>query len=695
MDNYLPYAKGTIIGRAIPSIDGLKPVQRRLLYSMYKMGLLKGGLTKSTNAFAETMKLHPHGDMSIYETMVRMTEGNESLNVPYIESKGNFGKVYSKDMAYAAPRYTEVKLAKICEEIFDGIDENAVDFIDNFDNTTKEPTLLPVKFPTILVNPSSGIAVGTSSNIPSFSLKNVCKATIGILEGTIDSVEKLMDVLGVPEYTTGGFIHASKEDLIELGKTGKGTFTMSGHAVTYQNEIVITEIPYKTTVEGIVNSIEDLVKSEDLKEVSDVMDETGLKGLKITVKLKRGKDPYKVLNKLYRLTPLRLKISYNTRVILNNRCIDIGLYDLLKYWIEFRMEVVKRVYSFRKDKVGALINRLEAWEKIKDDIREVARLIADKKEIDVRGELKSKYSLSDEQVDYLMETKVRMFTVDNLNKRLEELDRLRKDYSYYIDVIEKDELKKEIIINELKEIRDKYGKDNLTSIADPIKDEDLDIEEEIIDDSEVIVVLTKSGYIKRLVTNRDINNFKVPVGEEELFRWKVRNNEDILVFTYDGDCYKIPVNSIDASKGGLKVKITSLINLQDASKIFFIDPARDYKDYINIVYPNGRGTRVYYSKVSGNRSKYKSLFKPSQPKKLWLTKEDKFFIITKKKKAAYADLTIMNMFHNRVAFKVARIMSNDEIVGIHPAKYVPNIKSIDLSRYMKGYCVSIKYDILW
>lgn len=696
LTNYLPYAKGTIIGRAIPSIDGLKPSQRRILYTMYKMGLIKGSKTKSSNIVGQTMKLHPHGDMAIYETMVRMATGNEALNVPYIESKGNFGKVYSKDLAFAAPRYTEAKLTEICEEIFDGIDEDAVDLINNFDDTTKEPTLLPTKFPTVIVNPSSGIAVSTSSNIPPFDLASTCMATKGMLEGTITDVDSLMEVLGPPEFTTGGHIHASKADLVHMGKTGKHTFTVSGSVVTYPNRIVITEIPYKTNAESIVSDIETYVKSGELKEVSDVSDEIDLKGFKLVVELKRGANSREVLAKLCRLTNLRMQMSFTTRVIIEDRCEELGIYDLLEKWIAFRMATLERVYNFRYNKASTKEHLLAAWELIKLDIREVARLIADRNEADAKAQLINHYKLDEIQADYILDMKIRMFTTDNLNKRLAELDKTREEQAGYKAVVDSDELKKQIIVADLDRIAKKYGAKRRTHQADPIVETDSSQEDaKQIDDTLVNVILTKSGYLKRLVSLKDITNFNMPDGEEEDKRWAIKNNDYILVFTYSGECHKILVDSIDASRGGFKDKIINILHLTDDKQILHIDTAGDYSGYFNLIYPNGRGMRVYYNKVAGSRAKYKSLYDEGVPGKLWLTKAEKFFMITAKRKAAYCDLSLLGALSNRVAFKVARVVAGDAIFGIQPVENVPDISTIDIARYNKDYCVSIGTDELW
>lgn len=694
LDNYLPYVKGVTINRAIPTIDGLKPVQRRILYTMYKMGLLKGNKTKSSNIVGQTMRLHPHGDMAIYETLVRMTTGNESLNVPYIESKGNFGKVYSRDLAFAAPRYTEAKLADIASELFDGIDENAVDMTNNFDDTMQEPTLLPVKFPSILVNTSSGIAVSTSSSIPSFGLAEVCDATIGMLNGSVTDVSSLMDILGQPEFTTGGFVHASKSDLIDLGKTGKKSFVVSGVVSTYSNRIEIHEIPYRTTAESIIEDIEQNAKDGYLKEVSDVSDDIDLKGFKLTVELKRGSNPKEVLKKLIKLTNIRMSMSFITRVIIDNKVEELGLYELLEKWINFRLNTIRRIYEYRLNKYTQQESLLKTWELIQGNIAEVANLIASKDELDTKKELIKKYGLNDKQVEYLFDMKIRMLNKDNLNKKLKELKEVRDNIKEASDIIANDQYKREIIINDLKRIKEKYGTARKTRIADPIIEVD-EPKEEKVDDTLVNVILTKSGYLKRLVALKNIASYELPAGEDVAKRWAVRNNEHILVFTYSGEVYKILVNDIDASKGMLKDKVVNMIHIPDEKQILFIDASGDYSGHLNIIHPNGRGERVRYSKLAGKRSKYKSVFTNGEYGRMWAIKEDEFFIITGNRKAAYYNASLLNTFANVSSFKIARIGADDYIFGVQPAYKVPDITKIDINRYSKGYTVKIAPDKLW
>lgn len=693
MQNYLPYAKGVIIDRAIPSIDGLKPSQRRVLYTMYTMGLLNKDKTKSANIVGQVMKLHPHGDMAIYETMVRLTLGHDALNCPYIESKGNFGKVFSKELKFAAPRYTEAKLAPICHEVFEDIGSNAVEFISNYDDTLKEPALLPVKFPSILVNPSDGIAVGMSSGIPSFNLKSVCEATTKILDGSITDVEGLMKVLGAPEFTTGGFLHASERDLNNLGRTGKGSFVISGTVTTYPNRIEITEIPYNTTSESIVDDIIQYAKSGELREVSDVNDNTDINGLKITVDLKRGANPHSVLQKLCRLTNLRKRIFFNTTVIIDNECREMGLLELLNTWIDFRLSCIKRIYECKLEKTAEKEHRLSAWEKIRVNLKDVANLIVNSSEIEARSKLMEFYSLDEIQADYILDMKVREFTNDRLLSRLKELQDCRDNMAEYNHIINDDNERKKVIIKELNEIITKYGAKPKTTLAAPIVEEAKE-EEVKVSDAMVRIIRTEKGYIKRITSLSDMDKMVIDSDDKIISNVATRNNSIMMVFTYSGTVHKLLVDNIDASRGKVKDKLADTLMIK-SSDIFFVDFTEDFSEYFNLVYPNGRGTRVYYRDASGKRSKYKNMFEAVEPGTAFITKADKFFLVTVKGSAAYADLSLLGKFSSRSAFKVARIKSGDRMCGLQPVDKVPDISKIDISRYSKQYTVKIGEDKLW
>ena len=696
ISNYLPYCKATIVSRAIPSIDGLKPVQRRLLYTMYKLGLIKGNKIKSQKINGATMSLHPHGDSSIYEAMVLISSGYEGMNVPFVESKGSFGKKYSKDLVYAAPRYTEAKLAPICKELFEGINDDAIEFIDNFDGTEKEPTLLPTKFPNILVNNSAGVAVGTSSYIPTFSLKNTCLATIGILEGSIKTPAELAKVLGAPEFTTGGFVHASEKSLEKLCTTGKGSFVISGKVEVYNDKIIVTEVPYSTTAEDIMEAIDKNMKEKKLRGIRDVKDEIGLEGLRIVIEIKGGYNSREVLQELCRLTPLRTSISFRTRVIVENRCRELNLMELLDYWIKFRLVCIQNIYTNKLNRQTKQEHLLSTWEKIKHDIIGVVQMVSKNTDEVAKQKLISTYGLDDEQAEYLMDMKIRSITIDKANESLKKLVDIRNDIKYSKSVIDTDKIKKEIIINDLKEILDNYAHDNLTTLAPEIKEEDNKAPEIKISDEEVTVVLTKDGYLRRLTAIKDImGKFVSKSGDPEIKRWNIKNNEHILVFDRFGVVHKILVDSIDSSsKSQLTDRLIDLAGIEKIEDIVWIDACGDYSGYFNIIFTTGRGQRVYYSKARGNRAQYKGCFDEVKPGHFWVTTENKFFMITHRQKAAYCDISELGLMSNRAAFKVARVSRGDAFVRLQPAKDVPNLSLINLDKYDKDYTVSIGNDIL-
>lgn len=697
INNYMPYSKSSIISRAIAAIDGFKPVQRRVLYTMHDMGLHDKTRVKSQKINGTTMGLHPHGDSSIYEALVLMTKDYDGLNIPYIDSKGSFGKIYSRDLKYAAPRYTEAKLAPISSELFDGIKENAVEFIDNFDGTLKEPTLLPVKFPTILVNNNSGIAVGTSSNIPSFSLTNVCKATIGVLKDEIKTPQELAGVLGAPEFTTGGFLHCSEKSLTKLCETGKGSFIISGKVEVYADRIVITEIPYCTTAEDIMDTIEEAVKEKKLRGIRDVNNEIGLEGFKLVVQLKSGYNPRQILAQLCRITTLRTSISFRTRVIVENRCRELGLLELLQLWINFRQTCIQRVYQFRVDKNKADEHLLKAWEKIANDIEKVATTIAKSTDEQAKNFLMTVYKLDDEQANYILDMKIRYLTKDKAIKSLQKLAGIREELKTNNKIVTDMNERKKIIINQLTEIIDKYGTQNKTIGVDELTPEQLKEPVQKISDETVTVIYTQNGYVRRLTSLKDLNKtFVSKDGEEEVLRWIVKNNDYLLVFDRFGVVHKVLVDNIDASnKATMTDKLYELAGLEKAEDLIWADACGDYSKYFNIVYPNGRGTRVLYSRAKGSRMKYKGLYDEVQPRRYWVTSEDKFFMITFRDKAAYCDLTRLGLFNSRLAFKIARNSPNDGFQRLLPAKDVPNIALINLSKYTRGYTVAIKNDILW
>lgn len=696
--HYLPYAKTTISDRAIPKIDGLKPVQRRILHTMNELGLLKGDKTKSQNIVGSTMKYHPNGDSSIYDAMVLMTTGHDGLNCPLIESKGNFGKAFSSGIQTAAARYTEAKLAPICAEMFDGINENAIDMVPNYDSSRMEPAMLPVKFPSILINNTNGIAVGMSSYIPTFSLSGACNATIGRLKGTIKTDSDLADVIGAPEFTTGGAIHCNKKSLVKLLKTGKGSFLISGTVELYNNKIVIREVPYTTTIEQVVDKVNELVKLKQLQGVREAIDETGKEGLQATIFLKSGADPKATLRAILSMTPLRSSISFRTRVIINNRCETLSVMGLIDAWIKFREDCISRVFTYRLANETKRAHLLSLWDKIKHCVPAVAEMIAKNTIKKARELLISQYKLDEEQADYVLDLKIKSLTTDRARQALEEVAELKEQIKYSQSIINDQQARYRLIVDELTNIVNKYGSEPKTKMVAEI---DLEAEKNIkpkVSEDTVHLIMTRQGYLRRITSLRGMSEkFVAANGDEEIRRWSVKNNGFLIVYDRFGTVHKILVDSIDASnKNTMTDNVVTLAGLEKATDIVWIDATDTFHGFFHIIYQNGTGERVYYDAIKGSRKVYKSQFRPVEPGKFILTQEVKFFIITNRRKASYVDLTMLGMFSNRHAFKAARINgANDYFTKIVPLRDVPNIDLIDLDKYSKPYCVSIGQDILY
>ena len=497
--NYMPYAMSVILSRAIPEIDGFKPSHRKLLYTMYKMGLLINSRTKSANVVGQTMRLNPHGDSAIYETMVRLSKGNESLLMPFIDSKGNFGKAYSRDMAYAASRYTEAKLSEVCEYVFEDIDKNTVDFVDNYDSTTKEPVLLPIAFPNILANPNLGIAVGMASNICSFNLRELCTATVELIKNPEYDVA---NSLIAPDFSTGGQILLDKNAMKKIYETGRGSFKVRA-VYNYDNKnncIDITEIPPTTTIEAIVDKIVECVKAGKLKEVSDVRDETDLDGLKLTIDLKRGIDHTKLMKKLFKLTPLEDSFSCNFNVLVGTEPKVLGIPEIIKYWLAFRRECVKRSLQFDLEKKSIKLDLLKGLEKILLDIDKAIKVVRETaNDADVVPNLMQAFELDKAQAEFVAEIKLRNLNREYILKKTQEIDSLEKEINWVKESLGSDKAIGEIIIKKLEEIAKKYGKERKTSfiICEDLEEQQ---EQEEVPSYPVHIFVTKEGYIKKITT---------------------------------------------------------------------------------------------------------------------------------------------------------------------------------------------------
>ncbi len=591
--NYMPYAMSVIISRAIPEIDGFKPSHRKLLYTMYKMGLLSGDKTKSANVVGQTMKLNPHGDMAIYETMVRLTRDHGALLHPFVESKGNFGMHQSRDMAFAASRYTEAKLDSICAEIFKNIDSNTVDMVDNYDGTMKEPRLLPTTFPNILVNSNMGIAVGMASNICSFNLAEVCAAEIEYLKN--DKAD-LMPYLSAPDFSTGGQLVYNEAEIKNIFETGRGSVKVRA---TYNydkknNCIEITEIPYSTTIEAIIDKIIELVKAGKLKEISDVRDETDKKGLKITIDLKRGTDVEKLMAKLFRQTPLEDAFSCNFNILVDGSPKVMGIREILSEWTKFRLECVKRSLNFDLDKKNHRLHLLLGLEKILVDIDKAIAIIRNTEEdAMVIPNLMEGFGIDMIQAEFVAEIKLRNLNKEYILKRLADIADLRAEIADISKTLSSNLAMKKLIIKELTEISKKYGKPRKTQIIHA--DDIVEIKEETVEDYNVRMYFTEQNYVKKvtLASLRAGNVHKMKEDDRFVCDIECSNVDDALFFSDKSNVYKMKINDIPTCKASdLGEFLPNILSLDEGESILYMVVTRDYKGYMLFAFENGKIAKV-------------------------------------------------------------------------------------------------------
>lgn len=592
--NYMPYAMSVILSRAIPEIDGFKPSHRKLLYTMYNMGLLQGGTIKSANIVGRTMQLNPHGDASIYETMIRLSRGNESLLYPYVESKGNFGKAYSKNMMYAASRYTEAKLAPIAKELFEDINKDTVDFVDNYDNTMKEPTLLPVTFPSILANVTTGIAVGMASSIASFNLKELCDTTVALIKNPDHDVS---ETLLAPDFVGGGYIIYNKDELDRIYKTGRGSVKVRAK-YTYDksyNCIDITEIPPTTSSEAIIDKVVELVKSNRIKEISDIRDETDLKGLRITLDLKRGVDPDAFMTKLYKLTPLEDTFSCNFNILIKGYPKVLGVGDILKEWIEFRLECIRRRTKFTLDKKSERLHLLQGLEKILLDIDKAIKIIRNtESEADVVPNLMIGFGIDKVQAEYVAEIKLRHLNREYILKRTKDIETLIAEIEDLQGILDSKNKQKKIIIKELGEVTAKYSGERKSEILYEVEEFD-DTAQAEIPDYPVTLFITKEGYLNKIRTAnlRMSGEQKVKEGDEVERTFECSNKDELLVFTDKGQVYKAKVDDFpDGKASQLGVYVAGKLEMEQDEKVIYICIIKEYVGYMIFVFENGKVAKV-------------------------------------------------------------------------------------------------------
>ncbi len=626
--NYMPYAMSVIVSRAIPEIDGFKPSHRKLLYTMYQMHLLGGARTKSANIVGATMKLNPHGDAAIYDTMVRLSKGYGALLHPFVDSKGNFGKVYSRDMAWAASRYTEARLDGICAEMFRDIDQNTVDFVDNYDGKLKEPSLLPTTFPNILVSANKGIAVGMASDICGFNLGEVCDTTIALMENPNHDI---LSTLLAPDLPTGGELLYDEKALRSIYETGRGTFKVRAkwRYIPKQNVIEVYEIPYSTTTEAIVDKVVELVKLGKLKEISDIRDETDLSGLKLAIDLKRGNAPEKTMQKLFRLTPLLDSQSCNFNVLINGQPRVMGVRELLNEWVTWRMECVRRRLNWSIARKSEKLHLLQGLEKILLNINKAIKIIREtEKDADVVPNLMAGFKIDEVQAEFVANLRLRDINKEHILKRTKEIATLEKEIHSLETTVKSPKRIQNLIAKELREVKEKYGTPRQTEI---VKDHQDEVEDDVDNGApsyQVHLFLSQGGYLKKITPQslRMASEQKYKDGDGPGQQWEADNQDELMVFTDKQQCYKTFLSEFDDSKASiLGDYLPTKLSMDADEKVLWACLPGDYSGDLVFFFENGKAARVALSayQTQTRRKKLIGAFSDKSPvvKVLWL-KED-------------------------------------------------------------------------
>jgi len=616
--NYMPYAMSVIVSRAIPEIDGFKPSHRKLLYTMYKMGLLSGGRTKSANIVGQTMKLNPHGDAAIYETMVRLAKGNETLLHPFVDSKGNFGKVYSRDMAYAAARYTEAKLDPICAELFKDIDSDTVDMVDNYDATMKEPTLLPTTFPNVLVSANQGIAVGMASNICSFNLKEVCDTAIALMKNPDHDI---LETLPGPDFSTGAELLFDEATTREIYSTGRGSFKLRAkwHYVKEGNLIEITEIPYTTATEVIMDKVADLIKAGKIKEITDMRDETDLGGLKLTIDLKRGVEPDKLMQKLFRLTPLQDSFPCNFNILIAGMPRVMGVGEILEEWTAWRTDCVKRRLFYQIGKKEDRLHLLKGLERILLDIDKAIRIIRETElESEVVPNLMIGFGIDEIQANYVAEIKLRNINKEYILKQTRAIDDLEREIDELRDTLNSRRRLKNLIIKELEDVSKKFGKPRKTEIIYDVQETVVEEEEEQIPEYPVTVFVSREGYLKKITAQslRMSGEQKFKEGDALAFSAETTNRDEILVFSDKFQCYKARLSDFtDGKASQLGDYLPQKLGMDPGELVTQVVLCGDYKGFVLFFFENGKVAKVPMSayETKTNRKKLIGAYSDKSP----------------------------------------------------------------------------------
>ena len=616
--NYMPYAMSVIVSRAIPEIDGFKPSHRKLLYTMYKMGLLNGGRTKSANIVGQTMRLNPHGDAAIYETMVRLARGNETLLHPFVDSKGNFGKVYSRDMAYAASRYTEAKLDGICGEIFKDIDSDTVDMVDNYDATMKEPSLLPTTFPNVLVSANQGIAVGMASNICSFNLKEVCDTAIALMKNPDHDI---LETLPGPDFSTGAELLFDEAATREIYSTGRGSFRLRAkwRYVKEGNLIEITEIPYTTATEVVMDKVAELIKAGKIREIADMRDETDLGGLKLTIDLKRGVDPDKLMQKLFRMTTLQDSFPCNFNILIAGMPRVMGVGEILDEWTAWRTDCIKRRLFFQIGKKEEKLHLLKGLERILLDIDKAIRVIRETEmDSEVVPNLMIEFGIDEIQANFVAEIKLRNINKEYILKQTKAISQLEQEIADMRATLESPRKLKNVIISELQEVSKKYGQSRKTEILYNVSEAAAEDEEEPVPDYPVTVFLSKEGYLKKITAQslRMSGEQKFKEGDSLSFTRETTNRAEFLVFTDKFQCYKSRLSDFDDGKASLLGDyLPQKLGFEPGENLVSLQFCGDYKGFVLFFFENGKAAKVPLSayETKTNRKKLTGAYSDKSP----------------------------------------------------------------------------------
>ena len=616
--NYMPYAMSVIVSRAIPEIDGFKPSHRKLLYTMYKMGLLNGGRTKSANIVGQTMRLNPHGDAAIYETMVRLARGNETLLHPFVDSKGNFGKVYSRDMAYAASRYTEAKLDGICGEIFKDIDSDTVDMVDNYDATMKEPSLLPTTFPNVLVSANQGIAVGMACNICSFNLKEVCDTAIALMKNPDHDI---LETLPGPDFSTGAELLFDEAATREIYSTGRGSFRLRAkwRYVKEGNLIEITEIPYTTATEVIMDKVAELIKAGKIREIADMRDETDLGGLKLTIDLKRGVDPDKLMQKLFRMTTLQDSFPCNFNILIAGMPRVMGVGEILDEWTAWRTDCIKRRLFFQIGKKEEKLHLLKGLERILLDIDKAIRVIRETEmDSEVVPNLMIEFGIDEIQANFVAEIKLRNINKEYILKQTKAISQLEQEIADMRATLDSPRKLKNVIISELQEVSKKYGQPRKTEILYNVSETAAEDEEEPVPDYPVTVFLSKEGYLKKITAQslRMSGEQKFKEGDSLSFTRETTNRAEFLVFTDQFQCYKSRLSDFDDGKASLLGDyLPQKLGFEPGENLVSLQFCGDYKGFVLFFFENGKAAKVPLSayETKTNRKKLTGAYSDKSP----------------------------------------------------------------------------------